>query len=334
MDSQFRPTLFFLANLILALFLFHCATMPELERERPRPDWEARLPESVPYFGVKKKIAVLDFENQSGFGSEKLGSAVADMLITQLARSNRFVLIERSRIDQILNEQALGQSGTITETTAPQVAQLLGVESIIIGRILQASQESGSHKFEDEKDKWYLKLKASIGVALISYKMINAATGEVLASDRCSATEIKPGFGFKSKDLDLENMHEFDQTVLGKAVRNVVDKISLSIIKNADRVEWIGKVVQSQADSIIYFTPGRGAGVTLDQVFEIFESLQFQGHEDSSEQDSIPVDQPKAKIIVTGFIGDKVARAKLLHGGGINRGDIVKIAKKIPEAIE
>jgi curli biogenesis system outer membrane secretion channel CsgG len=308
--------------------------MPELERERPRPDRETRLPESVPYFGVKKQIAVLDFENQSDFSGKKLGSAVADMLITQLARSNRFVLIERSRIDQILSEQALGQSGVITETTAPQVAQLLGVESIIIGNVLKASQESGSHKFEDDLDKWSLKLKATIGIAHISYKMIDAKTGEILASDNFTATEIKPGFGFKSKDVDLEDMHEFDQTVLGKAVRKVVDKMSLSIIKNASRVEWIGKVVQSQADTAIYFTPGRGAGVTLDQEFEIFERTAFQKDENFPDQESIPVDQPKARIIVTGFIGDKVARAKLLHGGGINRGDIVKTVKKLPDAIQ
>jgi curli biogenesis system outer membrane secretion channel CsgG len=334
MNSQLRPSLLFLAISFLALIFLGCASFPELEKPQRQPDRETRLPESVPYVGIKKKIAVLDFDNQSGFGNEKFGSAVADMLITQLARSNRFVLIERSRIDQILSEQALGQSGTITETTAPQVAQLLGVESIIIGNVLKANQESGSHKFEDELDKWNLKLKATVGIAHISYKMIDAASGEILASDNFTATEIKPGFGFKSKDVDLEDMHEFDQTVLGKAVRKVIDKISLSVIKNASLVEWLGKVVQSQADTVIYFTPGRGAGVTLDQVFEIFEQPAFQNKEDFPDQDSISVDQPKARIIVTGFIGDKVARAKLLYGGGINRGDIVKTAKNLPDVIQ
>lgn len=335
MNSQLRPSLFFLASSFLALIYFGCAPFPELERPQRQPDRETRLPESVPYHGILKQIAVLDFENISGSGSDKLGSAVADMLVTELVRSNRFIIIERSKIEQVLHEQALGQSGTVTEETAPQVGQLLGVESLILGRIIKANQETGSHKIEDDDDKWKFKLKATVGVANISYKMISATTGEILSSNSFAATEFKPGFGFKTKDVDFENMHDFDQTVLGKAIRKVVDKIALNIVKNASLIEWTGKVVQSQADSVIYFTPGRGSGVRISQVFEIFErSTSFNNDEDVIDEESIPVDQPKARIIVTGFIGDKVARAKLVYGGGINRGDAVKTAKKIPDAIQ
>lgn len=333
MNSQFRPSLFFLAISFAVIFILNCATLPELERTRPIPDRETRLPETVPYHGIKKRIAVFDFENLSGQGNNKLGSAVSDMLITQLARSNRFILIERSRIEQVLSEQALGQSGAITEETAPQVAQLLGVESLVLGRINKASQETGSHKFEDDKDKWNFKVKATIGVAHISYKMINATTGEILASDNFTTTEFKPGFGFRSKDVDFENMHDFDQTVLGKAVRKTVDKIALNILKHASRIEWIGKVVQCQSDTLVYFTPGRGSGVQINQVFDIFAQPASQ-LEDIPEDDATPADQPKARIIVTGFIGDKVARARLLHGGGINRGDSVKTTKQLPDAIQ
>lgn len=334
MNSQLRPSLFFLAISFFALIYFGCAPFPELERPHRQPDRETRLPDSIPYHGIKKQIAVLDFENISGSGSSKLGSAVADMLVTELARSNRFVIIERSKIEQILHEQALGQSGTVTEETAPQVGQLLGVESLIIGRILQANQESGSHKFEDDDDKWKFKLKATVGIANISYKMISASTGEVLSSNSFNATEFKPGFGFKTKDVDFENMHDFDQTVLGKAVRKVIDKIALSVVKNASLIEWTGKVVQSQADTVIYFTPGRGSGVEINQMFEIFEHAGFQNEEEFPANDAVPVDSAKARIIVVGFIGDKVARAELLHGGGINRGDIVKTVKKLPDAIQ
>jgi len=91
------------------MLLLDCALVPELDTQRT--DEITRGPDFVPYYGLKRRIAILDFENRTDFGGQKLGSAVTDQLISLVARSNCYTLIERSRIDQILQEQALGQSG-------------------------------------------------------------------------------------------------------------------------------------------------------------------------------------------------------------------------------
>ena len=256
--------------LCLTMTFFGCALMPELDTYRD--DTIERIPEPdfVPYYGLKRRIAILDFENLADFGGSKLGSSIADQLISQIARSNRYVLVERSQIDQIFQEQTLGQSGAISEETAAQVGKLLGVESLVVGKILEAKQETGKGKIGDEEKKWWLRLKATVGIVHISYKMINTTTGEILIADDVSTTEIKPGFGLKTKDFDIENMHEFDQTVLGAAVRKAVNKIAQDIVDNVATIDWIGKVVQCKADTLVYFTPGRGAGVKLEQLFDIY----------------------------------------------------------------
>lgn len=319
-----QRTLFFLLLMLVGL---DCALVPGLDTYRA--DSIARGPDFVPYFGLKRRIAVLDFENLADFGSQKLGSAVADQLVSQLARSNRYTLIERSRIEKIFQEQALGQSGAITEDTAPQVGKLLGVESLVLGKILEAKQETSQQDIDNEKKKWALKLIATIGVIHISYKIINTTTGEILSADDVSTTEIKPGFGLKTQDINLENMFEFDQTVLGIAIRKAVNKIAQDIAANVTLIEWIGKVVQSKADTLVYFTPGRGAGVQLEQLFEIFEAMDFE-NENIVTEDSLASDQPKARVKVSGFIGDKVARAKVIQGINIKRGDVVKLVKQLP----
>lgn len=326
MNSQKNFHSFSLFFPLLLFLILNCAAFPELER--PRTDRVTRLPDFSPFYGLKRRIAVLNFENNTGHGSEKLGSAVSDMLITQLVRSNRFILIERSRIEQILQEQALGQSGAITEVTAPKVGQLLGVESLIIGQVVKADQETGSRKIEDEKDKWKLLLKATLGIAHISYKMISATTGEILLADNISATELKPGFGIETKDIDFENIYDFDQTVVGIAVRKAVNKMAQDIVDKVEVIDWVGKVVQSQADTTLYFTPGQGAGVQLEQMFDIFETVAAQAAEQLSTEETIMIEHPKARVVVTGFIGDRVARAKVIQGGGIKRGDLVKLAKR------
>lgn len=310
--------------LLLIIFILDCALVPGLDSYRTAEI--VRGPDFVPYSGLKRRIAILDFENLSGLGDQKLGSAVADQLISQLARSNRYTLIERSRIEKILQEQAFGQSGVITEDTAPEVGKLLGVESLIFGKILEAKQETEKHDIDNEKKKWSLKLKATIGVVHISYKMVSTSTGEILLADDVSTTEIKPGLGIITKDIDLENMFDFDQTVLGIAVRKAVNKIAQDIANHVTQIDWIGKVVQSKADTLVYFTPGRGAGVRLEQLFDVYQTINF-GDEYLAVEDSISVDQPKARVKVTGFIGDRVARAKVVQGKNINRGDTVKPVK-------
>lgn len=313
----------------LMMSFFGCALMPELDsyrgdtiRRRPEPDF-------VPYYGLKPRLAIMDFNNRADLGGSKLGSAIADQLISQVARSDRYVLVERSHINQILQEQALGQSGAISEQTAPQVGKLLGVESLVIGSILEARQETGKGKIGDKEDDWLLRLKATVGYVNISYRMISTTTGEVLLADNVSATEIKPGFGLKTKDFDIENMHEFDQTVLGAAVRKAIHKIARDIINHVATIDWVGKVVQCKADTLVYFTPGRGAGVKLEQLFDIYETIDLES-EDFLTEGSFSYDQPKARVMVMGFIGDKVARAKVIHGQNIKRGDTVKLIKHQP----
>ena len=321
-ENSLSPVISFL---LLVLFVLNCALVPELDTYRVEKIAEG--PEFTPYFGLKRRIAVLDFENYSDQGGKKLGSLVADQLVSKLAKSDRFVLVERSRIEKIFQEQALGQSGAITEDTAPQVGQLLGVEALILGTVLEANQETDQHKLDNEKKKWSLALKATVGNVRISYKMVNTTTGEILLADNVFAKEIKPGFGLKTKDLDLENMFDFDQTVIGIATRKAINKIVQDIVQSVETIEWVGKVVQSKADTLVYFTPGRGTGVKLEQLFDIFEYIDIQEEEIVLDDEAVN-NAAKARVIVTGFIGDKVARAKVIRGGKIKRGDVVKLVTR------
>ncbi|OQX87046.1 hypothetical protein B6D60_04815 [candidate division KSB1 bacterium 4484_87] len=298
------------ALLILILFLPNCAIIPELNTVRI--DKIARGPEFAPYSGIRKRVAVLDFENVSGFGTEKFGSAIADMLVSRLARSGRFILIERSSIQQILREQALGQSGVITEESAPQVGKLLGVETLVMGKIIYAGQQTGGGKIKNDEDKWKFALKATVGFVTISYRMVSVETGEVIFADNVSEKEIRPGIGLQTKDYDFDTMFDFDETVVGIAVQKAINKIALKIASYADAIQWVGTVIQTKNDSIVYFKPGVASGIKRGQIFNVFDANPLAG-------------RPKARIKATGFIGDKVTRARLVIGSNVARGDRVKL---------
>ena len=86
----------------------------------------------------KTKIAVLDFELKGeGFQTDDMGTIVAEWFITALVKEGRFEVIERSLLNKILEEQKLGVSGVIDESTATQLGKLLGVKVIISGSVMQ-----------------------------------------------------------------------------------------------------------------------------------------------------------------------------------------------------
>ena len=86
----------------------------------------------------RTKIAVLDFALKgSGFETEDMGAIVAEWFITAFVKAGRFDVIERGLLRKILDEQKLGISGVVDETTATKIGKLLGVKIIISGSVLK-----------------------------------------------------------------------------------------------------------------------------------------------------------------------------------------------------
>ena len=66
--------------------------------------------------------------------TELIGSAVSDMLVTELLRAGRYYLVERSQMSQVLNEAEIAMSG-LTEARAIELGNMLGAEGVIIGTV-------------------------------------------------------------------------------------------------------------------------------------------------------------------------------------------------------
>ncbi|CAN5388920.1 hypothetical protein BH09GEM1_BH09GEM1_38850 [soil metagenome] len=65
-----------------------------------------------------------------------LGFGLADMLLTDLARSSQLTVVERGRMDALLREMKLVDSGLVDTTQAPRVGRLLGARRLIVGTLV------------------------------------------------------------------------------------------------------------------------------------------------------------------------------------------------------
>lgn len=81
----------------------------------------------------RELIAVLDFDIQGGTKAEAV--AISEALRSELLKSGRFILVDRSQLDAILNEQALQQTGCTSEECAVKVGRILGIRRLITGNL-------------------------------------------------------------------------------------------------------------------------------------------------------------------------------------------------------
>lgn len=78
-------------------------------------------------------VAVLDFEAKEVGGAE-MGSKIADLLTIYLSTMGDFEMVERSKLKDILSEQALSLSGAVDPAQAVQAGRLVGAKLMVFGR--------------------------------------------------------------------------------------------------------------------------------------------------------------------------------------------------------
>ncbi len=84
--------------------------------------------------GGPLRIAVADFLDLQNAPSN-LGRYVANRLTTRLAQNPKFSVIERQRLEQVLNELKFGTSDLVDPTKAKQLGRMVGVEALVVGTV-------------------------------------------------------------------------------------------------------------------------------------------------------------------------------------------------------
>jgi TolB-like protein len=69
-----------------------------------------------------------------------LGYGLADLLITDLARSRRITVVDRIRLDAVLREIDLARSGAVDSSTAPRVGRLIQAGRLVLGHLADDSR--------------------------------------------------------------------------------------------------------------------------------------------------------------------------------------------------
>ena len=91
------------------------------------------------YNGPKARVAVARFTDKTGKGwwTWQIGDGMADQLTTILFNTNRFIVLERQAVEDVLSEQDLGASGRVRRETAAPIGEIEGAELLVVAAVTE-----------------------------------------------------------------------------------------------------------------------------------------------------------------------------------------------------
>jgi curli biogenesis system outer membrane secretion channel CsgG len=130
---------------------------------------EGRKPKTV--------VAVMNFTGGEVL-EERLRIRMADALVTALVQAGRFDVVERERLDLVMTEQNLTQTGRVDPATAARVGKILGAELVVFGLVTGATEQK-IDKFSYD----LVRIEVSIDV-----RAVNVSSGRVVISENARGT--------------------------------------------------------------------------------------------------------------------------------------------------
>jgi curli biogenesis system outer membrane secretion channel CsgG len=188
---------------------------------------EPELP-AIPY-SERVLIAVKDFDCVIP-GFEHIGEQLTASITTELIKSESFRVVEREKIKEIMEEQALGMSGAVDED-APQAGGLKGLSE---GFVLTGSITDFGIKKDETSVVGFGKSKVTAKVA-IDGRLIQPQTGEIVAAVNGKGEKSKSSFFAVDQETGEDVVRfgdpNFDSSQLGEATSQAIKNLIYELKK-------------------------------------------------------------------------------------------------------
>jgi len=177
----------------------------------------------------KPSLGVAEFRNDTsaGWWSGGVGRELAGMLTNELASTGKFKMVEREKLDAVLEEQDLADSGRISKKSGAKIGKLTGAKYLVVATLSSFENDvkgtGGGVSFRGisvggKKEDAYLA---------VDLRVVDTTTGEVeytrSVEARASSGGLNVGLyrgGFGG------NLGKYEKTPTGKAIRAVIMEIS------------------------------------------------------------------------------------------------------------
>lgn len=304
--------------LAAALLLAACAPSKSVRTQQTLSVSETGKVESE-VTGPKRRIGVVEFENKSAYGQGRLGGAASDILVTELVKSGKFIVVERDRLNKIMEEQKFQSQGMIDAQTAVKIGQVLGLEAIVVGSVSQFGVK------KEGSDYLLAQSKQQVAEVSVDLRLIDVQSGQVILADSGKGTAKSK----KSSFLGMGTKGGYDETLEGEALRGALVQFVTNIASQLNKKAWSCMVADAYNDEL-YLNAGQDSGVQPGMKLDCYR----QGAEIRDPRSNLVIGHREEYIgraVVERYCGEggdcAVARVEKAGGASARAKDVCRLAR-------
>jgi curli biogenesis system outer membrane secretion channel CsgG len=179
--------------------------------------------------GNRPSVGVTEFRNESGAAWWRggVGWELSGMLSNELASSGDFRVVERNKLQNVLEEQNLAVSGRVAPGTGAKIGKLTGAQYLVTGTVTSYEENTSSTGGGLSFRGIGLGGKSSEAYLAVDLRVINTTTGDIdfarTVEGRSKSSGVSVGVyrgGFGGTLAHEEN------TPAGKAIRAALVEIT------------------------------------------------------------------------------------------------------------
>ncbi len=302
----------FFSMLLFILFFTGCSTgVIQRDNQGKRP----RIQERKYFAGVKKKVALLSFFNESPFESEDLEVNATEELRTELSRTGEFIVdSSSSKLFGTSKEIYVGGGMKLVQLT--RQAKIAGINFVIFGRVIDARVREKSDEIGIVRQtKSYTESKVEI-------RVYDVNAGKEIYTETLQGYADDSTYRFFSSDH--EDYLTYRRELLRYAVRIAVRKSIPKVVELASKLDWIGRVAKIIGNKI-YLNAGRESGINIGDILKIITEGTEIFDPETGALIGMSKGDMKGTIEVLDYFGSDGAIAILHSGGQVLEGDFVQL---------
>ena len=279
---------------------------------------------------AKPRVAVLEFKNKAqgyAWSWYQAGQAAQDMLVTELVKTEKYRVIERERLDALMQEKHLTLSGDVDPKMAVKVGKQLGVEYLIVGNVTEMNLTDKGVHVPNLFGNPSVNVKNQKMQVALDARAINTSTGEIMWADTGKA-ETSDSSVFVAGAGGGVN----DRNKLDRCLRPAVQELAKSLEKkslatsgaggSSDSSGVAGKIANVEGGTL-YLNVGAEAGVKEGEEYGVYRVGKVIKDPDTGEvlgQDETQV----GRIRVSAVKGARLSLATKVSGGPFKAGDTIR----------
>jgi curli biogenesis system outer membrane secretion channel CsgG len=195
-------------------------------------------------------------------------SALTNKFITALVNTHKFDIIERQRVDELIGEMQMSESGLMDPSRAAKAGKMIGADFFLMGEISVFAVNVEWRRIPNTS-KWSRLITAQI---IVDMRIVDTRTSRIVAADRGEARqEVR-----SMHDAQVETV--FPPDMVDTLQRQLCDALTIKTIDGVYPIRVIGF-----SGGVVSLNRGDGGGLEVGQTLDVFSEGQEMIDPDTGE---------------------------------------------------